>query len=403
MNRWLIPLLSALLVAAALVSIVAGIVWLPAGQALGALLTSHDDLPGLIVTEIRLPRIVLAMAIGASLGLSGAVLQGLLRNPLAEPGLLGVTSGASLGAVIAIYFGFASSFALATPLFALAGAMVTAFIALILARSGGTLSLILTGVAISSIANALTMLALNLAPNPYAAYEIMTWLMGSLTDRSWDHVRLALPFVLPGLTLLLLTGRALDALALGETQAESLGVPIARTRLLALGGTALAVGAATSVAGSIGFMGLVAPHLVRPLVGHQPGHVLVPAMLTGAVLVTLADLATRTLVLGGAPLNVGVFTSLIGTPFPGRPDRSLSTNPGSRRQEPGRSAYAPAAQAHRQGPSALGKRADPRRMAIGLVDAPQVALAHDAGRTPPVRAGDRRRLPPFARPLRIGR
>ncbi|WP_375288235.1 FecCD family ABC transporter permease [Sphingomonas sp.] len=315
MSRWLAPLLLFALIGAALLSILAGTVWLPPERALSALFAGRSDLVGLIVTEIRLPRLILALAIGASLGLSGAVLQGLLRNPLGEPGLLGVTSGASLGAVIAIYFGFAASFTLATPLFALTGAFVTALIALILSRSGGTLSLILTGVAISSITMALIMLALNLAPNPYAAYEIMTWLMGSLADRSWDHVRLALPFVVPGLVLLLLTGRALDALALGDAQAESLGVPIVRTRLLALGGTALAVGAATSIAGSVGFVGLVAPHLVRPLVGHQPGRVLLPAMLAGALLVALADVATRTLVLGGAPLNIGVFTSLIGTPF----------------------------------------------------------------------------------------
>jgi iron complex transport system permease protein len=314
-SRWLVPLLLVALVGAALLSILAGTVWLPPGRALSALIAGRSDLVELIVTEIRLPRLILALAIGASLGLSGAVLQGLLRNPLGEPGLLGVTSGASLGAVIAIYFGFAASFTLATPLFALTGAFVTALIALILSRSGGTLSLILTGVAISSITMALIMLALNLAPNPYAAYEIMTWLMGSLADRSWDHVRLALPFVMPGLVLLLLTGRALDALALGDAQAESLGIPLVRTRLLALGGTALAVGAATSIAGSVGFVGLVAPHLVRPLVGHQPGRVLLPAMLAGALLVALADVATRTLVFGGAPLNIGVFTSLIGTPF----------------------------------------------------------------------------------------
>ncbi|MET0371748.1 MAG: iron ABC transporter permease [Sphingobium sp.] len=315
MNRWLAPILTLLLVSAALLSVLAGTVWLAPGQAWEALFSSTIDLPGLIVREIRLPRTILAMAIGASLGLSGATLQGLLRNPLAEPGLLGVTSGASLGAVIAIYFGFASSFGLATPLFALTGAFITAGIALMLARSGGTLALILTGVAISSITMALVMLALNLAPNPYAAYEIMTWLMGSLSDRSWDHVMLALPFVLPGLILLLFTARALDALTLGEVQAESLGVPVARIRLLALAGTALSVGAATSIAGSIGFVGLMAPHLVRPLVGHQPGKVLLPAMLAGALLVTLADVATRTLVFGGAPLNIGVFTSLIGTPF----------------------------------------------------------------------------------------
>lgn len=315
MNRLLLPALLGLLLVAATLSILAGTVWLTPDQAGHAFLSGEPDLPGLIIREIRLPRLILGLAIGASLGLSGAVLQGLLRNPLAEPGLLGVTSGASLGAVIAIYFGFAASFSLATPLFALTGAFVTALIALLLARSSGTLSLILTGVAIGSITSALVMLALNLAPNPYAAYEIMTWLMGSLTDRSWDHVGLALPFVLPGIALLLTTGRALDALALGDVQAESLGIAVARVRLIALAGTALSVGASTAIAGSVGFVGLMAPHVVRPLVGHQPGRVLLPAMLAGALLVTLADIGTRTLVLGGAPLNIGVFTSLIGTPF----------------------------------------------------------------------------------------
>jgi len=314
-NRWLVPLLALVLLAAALASLLAGAVWLVPGEAFASLFSGKADLPGLIVGEIRLPRLILSIAIGAGLGLSGAVLQGLLRNPLAEPGLLGISAGASLGAVIAIYFGFAAGFALAAPLFALIGAFVTATIALILARSGGTLALILTGVAISSMAMSGVSLALNLSPNPYAAYEIMTWLMGSLTDRSWEHVRLALPFILPGLLLLLLTGRALDALALGDVQAESLGVPVARTRLLALLGTALAVGAGTAVSGTIGFVGLMAPHIVRPLVGYQPGRVLMPAMLAGAILVTLADIATRTLVFSGAPLNVGVFTSLIGTPF----------------------------------------------------------------------------------------
>jgi iron complex transport system permease protein len=314
-TRWLVPLLTGVLMLVAFVSLLAGTVWLTPQQAFASLSTAGTELSGLIIREIRLPRVLLAMSIGASLGLSGAVLQGLLRNPLAEPGLLGVTAGASLGAVIAIYFGVSTTFALATPVFALLGASVTAAVALMLARTGGTLSLILTGVAISSTASALTMLALNLAPSPYAVYEIMAWLMGSLTDRSWDHVRLAFPFVLPGLGLLLLTGRSLDALSLGEVQAESLGVPVARTRFLALAGTALAVGAATSVAGSIGFVGLIAPHLVRPLVGHQPSRVLVPAMLAGALLVTLADLAARVLILRGTPLNVGVFTSLIGTPF----------------------------------------------------------------------------------------
>jgi iron complex transport system permease protein len=167
---------------------------------------------------------------------------------------------------------------------------------------------------VSSIASAGVNLALNLAPNPFAAYEIMTWLMGSLTDRSWDHVLLAAPFILFGGTLLLLTARALDALALGEAQAESLGVNVRRARLLALLGTAFGVGAATAVTGAIGFVGLIAPHLVRPLVGHRPGATLVPAMLAGAAIVLVADIATRMLRLG-PDIKLGVFVSVVGAPF----------------------------------------------------------------------------------------
>ena len=219
---------------------------------------------------------------------------GLLRNPLADPGLLGVSAGASLGAVIAIYFGFAASFTLAAPLFGLTGAFVTTGIAFILARGGGTLSLILAGAAVSSIASAGVSLALNLSPNPYAAYEIMTWLMGSLADRSWDHVRLATLYPCRG-TMLLLTGRALDALALvkrrlkpgdcGFTNAHA-GAdrygPWRRRRNRRIRNDR--------------FRRPDVPHLVRPLVAHRPGKVLIPAMLVGAVLVTLADIASRTLV-----------------------------------------------------------------------------------------------------------
>ena len=313
--RWLVPLLLALLAIVALASLLAGSVWLTPHQVLAGLLSPRPTLAELIVVEIRLPRLVLAVAIGAILGLSGAVWQGLLRNPLAEPGLLGVSSGASLGAVIAIYYGLSASFALATPLFALVGGLVTAGLALVLSRSSGMSTLILAGAAISSITAAGVSLALNLAPNPYAAYEIMTWLMGSLAERSWDHVRLALPFIAVGAVLLAMTGRSLDALALGEVQAESLGVPVARTRLLALAGTALGVGAAVAVSGVIGFVGLVAPHLVRPLVDHEPGRVLLPAAIVGAILVTAADIATRVLPFGTMPVNLGVFISLIGAPF----------------------------------------------------------------------------------------
>jgi iron complex transport system permease protein len=314
MNRWLIPALLLALALLSLGSLVAGTVWLTPGELFAGVRDPHTNLAGIIVSEIRLPRLVLAIMIGATLGLAGAVLQGLLRNPLAEPGLLGVTGGASLGAVIALYFGFSASFVLASPVFALVGALGAAGLAFTLARGGGTLSLILAGAAISSVAYAGVYLALNLAPNPYAAYEIVTWMMGSLQDRSWDHVQLAGPFILIGGALLLITGRSLDALALGEAQAESLGVDVGRIRLLALIGTAFGVGAATAVTGSVGFVGLIAPHLVRPLVGYRPAATLIPAALTGAILVVVADIGTR-LLSAGPPIQLGVLISLVGAPF----------------------------------------------------------------------------------------
>jgi iron complex transport system permease protein len=314
MSRWLVPALVLVLLSVAAASLLAGPVWLRPGEVVDALLDPQPTLAGLIVTELRLPRLVLAMLIGGILGLSGGVLQGLLRNPLADPGLLGVTAGASLGAIVAIYYGLSAGFALASPLLGLVGGFVTTGIAFALSRNGGTLALILAGSAVSSVALALVTLALNLAPNPYASFEILTWLLGSLAERSWDHVRLAAPFILVGAVLLLSTARSLDALALGEAQAESLGVDLGRVRLLALFGTALGVGAATSVAGAIGFVGLVAPHVVRPLVGHRPGAVLVPAALAGAILVVAADTATRLVPLG-IGVNLGVFISLVGAPF----------------------------------------------------------------------------------------
>lgn len=315
MNRWLTPILALILLVVATGSLFAGVVWLKPSELASVIFHPGPSLPSLIITEIRLPRVLLAILVGGILGMSGAVLQGLLRNPLAEPGLLGVSAGASLGAVIAIYYGFSTSFVLASPLFALVGASITAGAALALSRGGGTLALILAGSAISSIAYAGVYLALDLAPNPYASFEILTWLMGSLAERGWDHVRLAGPFILCGGAMLMFNGRALDALALGETQAESLGIHVGRVRLLALFGTALGVGAATAVAGSIGFVGLVAPHLVRPLVGHRPGKTLVPATLAGAILVVLADIATRVLHTGGQGISLGVFISLVGAPF----------------------------------------------------------------------------------------
>jgi iron complex transport system permease protein len=301
-----------LLLALGVTSLLCGAVWLRPVQFVTT--DPAGDMARLILFQVRLPRMILAMAIGATLGLSGAVLQGLTRNPLAEPGLLGVSAGAAFGAVLALYFGLAGRFAVALPLLGLGGALVAMVMTFALGRGGGTLALILAGAAVSALMGALISLALNLAPNPYAAFELTTWLMGSLDDRSWNQVWLAGPFMLAGCALLLTTARALDALSLGEVQAESLGVNLERLRLVALVGTALAVGAATAVSGIVGFVGLVAPHLVRPFVGYQPGRLLWPSAAAGAVLMLLADIVTRVVNLG-PELRLGVFTSLIGTPF----------------------------------------------------------------------------------------
>jgi iron complex transport system permease protein len=277
------------------------------------LLEPDKSLAGLVVTELRLPRAVLAILVGASLGLSGAVLQGLLRNPLAEPGLLGVSNGAALGAVLSIYFGLSQAVPLATPLLGLAGAVGAGAMTFAFGR-GGTLSLILAGSAVSGLTLAFLALALNFAPNPYAAYEMNIWMLGTLSEKSWDHIVLAAPFIALGLAILATMGRAVDALTLGEVQARSLGINLDRTRVLTLLGVGLCVGAATSVTGSIGFIGLVAPHLVRPFVGHQPSRTLLPSALLGAALLICADIVTRLLTTQNE-LRLGVVTSLIGAPF----------------------------------------------------------------------------------------
>jgi iron complex transport system permease protein len=313
-GRRLTVVLGVVLLGLFVASLFTGRVWLPPRELFGTDAGTDGALARLILTELRLPRAVLAVLVGAALGLCGAVLQGLTRNPLAEPGLLGISSGAALGAVIAIYTGLAIRLPLATPILGLIGAFGTSLLTLALGRGGGVLVLILAGSAVSGLMLAGTALALNLAPNPYAAYEISQWLLGSLADKSWDHVALAAPFIVAGGVLLAGTGRALDALALGELQARSLGVDLGRLRLRIIVGTALAVGAATSVTGAIGFIGLVAPHLVRPLVGYEPRRVLLPATLCGAVLLLAADLGTRILPLD-QELKLGVVTGLVGAPF----------------------------------------------------------------------------------------
>lgn len=269
----------------------------------------------LILMELRFPRAVIGFLVGGTLGLAGAVLQGYLRNPLAEPGIMGITGGAALGAVIAIHSGLSATFALSLPAAGLAGAgLATLILSLLAGRGTGPVTLILAGVAVSSLAAALTSLALNLAPNPFAASEMLYWLMGSLTDRSLTHVWLAAPLIVVGCALLFSTGTALDALSLGEAAAQNLGVDLDRLRRVVIGGTALSVGAATAVCGAISFVGLVVPHLLRPLTDGEPGRLLWPSFLGGAALVLTADVALRLMSPLG-DLRLGVLTALLGAPF----------------------------------------------------------------------------------------
>ena len=313
--RLLVAALALATLAMFLLSLTVGPAAIAFGDSIAALFQGQASEIGLIMREIRLPRAILGLMIGATLGLSGAVLQGYLRNPLAEPGLLGISATASLGAVLAIYTGLAAAFMLALPLAALAGAVLAVVVLQALAGArGNSLLMILAGIAVSSFAGAMTSLALNLSPNPFAALEIMFWMLGSLTDRSMTHVWLAAPFILAGWAMLASLGRSLDALTLGAETAASMGVDIRRVQFLAVFGTAACVGAATAVAGAIGFVGLVVPHMLRPLVGGRPSRLLLAAALGGACVVLAADVAVR-LIAPARDLKLGVLTAIVGAPF----------------------------------------------------------------------------------------
>ena len=314
-RRLLLPALAVLAGLGFAASLATGPAAIGPGLLIEALLGGQAGAAAAIVQEIRLPRAVLGLAIGATLGLAGAALQGWLRNPLAEPGLIGVSASAALGAVLAFYFGLAAAFPLALPAGGMAGACLSVLLVQALAgRRAGATTVILAGVAVTSLASALTALALNLAPNPFAALEIVFWLLGSFADRSMEHVWLAAPFMAAGWALLASAARPLDGLTLGGDTAATLGIDLTGLRRRLVFGVALSVGAATAVAGAVGFVGLVAPHLVRPLVGHLPSRVLPASALAGAALVLAADVAVR-LASPGREIKLGVVTALVGAPF----------------------------------------------------------------------------------------
>lgn len=309
MNRIALSAALALLVALLFgLSLTAGKVWVPPAA------WFSGDPRWAIIAELRLPRAILGLGVGATLGLTGAVLQGYLRNPLADPAVVGISSSAALGAVAAIVLLGASA-----PLTLFGCAMAAACGSMLLLaglawRADSAVAFILAGTVLASLSGALTAFLISIAPNPYATAEIIDWIMGSLTDRSFAEVQLALPFIAAGCALLLFTGRALDALTLGEGAARSLGVRLARVQLLVVLGAGLAVGASVAVTGVVGFVGLIVPHLLRPLTGARPSALLVPSALGGAALVLAADSLVR-LAPGAAEIRLGVAMALLGTPF----------------------------------------------------------------------------------------
>jgi iron complex transport system permease protein len=268
-----------------------------------------------ILFHLRLPRAVLALAIGAGLGAAGAAMQGFLRNPLADPGLFGIAPGAALGAVLSFWTGYAASPWL-LPAFALAGACgAMGLLGLIAGRSGGVALFTLAGLMVSSLAGALVSLAISLSPSPFAMSEIVTWLMGSLADRSWQDVWIATPLIALGIGVLMYAGRSLDALTLGEAAARSLGVEPFKLQALMITGIGLTVGAGVAVAGIIGFVGLMVPHAVRPFTDHRPSSLILPSALAGALLLVVSDCLCRILPLTGGELRLGIGLSLLGAPF----------------------------------------------------------------------------------------
>ncbi len=310
MKTWLIvALLLALLLLVSLLALAFGEVWL------NPLESGTESWRATVLWEIRLPRVLLAILVGAVLGLSGAALQGLLRNPLADPAIVGVSACAALGAVVVLYSGLAAAAWFALPLGGMVGAGISVVLVYVLAGSHSSLfSLILAGMAVNAFVGALISLVLNVASNPFAMSEIVYWLLGSFANRSLQDVLIAAPFMLAGSLAVLTAGRYLDALSLGEETATTLGFDPQRWRWIVVGGVAASVGAAVSVSGNIGFVGLVVPHLLRPLVGHEPRRLLWVSALGGAILLVLADMLVQA-ISGRVELKLGVITALIGGPF----------------------------------------------------------------------------------------
>lgn len=313
--RVLIGGLITLIVVLFFTSLVIGRNSLPLLAAMSAYFEGRDSVNTIILFQIRLPRALIALFVGASLGLCGAAMQGLLRNPLASPGLVGSSSGAALFAITVLYFGAGASTTLVLPVAGMLGSLLaTALVYALAGRHSSVTTLILAGVAINALATACMSLLLNLAPSPYAVRELVLWTLGDITDRSMPDFWIMLPTTLVGWCLLIGIGGQLDALTLGERTAQSMGVNLAVLRWRIFIAVSFSVGAAVSTVGMIGFIGLVVPHLLRPFVGHEPGRLMPVAALGGAAILLFADIGVR-LIPTETPLKVGVLTALVGAPF----------------------------------------------------------------------------------------
>ena len=313
--RWLTPGLILASLLAIFAACLLGSTPLPVDRVLAALFGGADVGDRLVVWSIRLPRALAAFLVGAALGLSGAALQGLLRNPLAEPGVLGVSASASLTASVSIYYGLVSLSAWVLPLAAILGAIAaTGFLALAAIKTRSVVTLLLIGVGLSSFAGAAMSLLLNLAPTPFSLSDMINWMLGSVANRSFNEIGFALPFLAAGSAILLLNGRGLSALTLGEDAASGVGVNLRRQRIYVVLGAGLATGASVALAGAIGFVGIIAPHLIRPFVDHDPARSLVPSALLAGLILVLSDIGVR-LIPTTNELKLGVVAALIGAPI----------------------------------------------------------------------------------------
>ncbi|MDE2884098.1 MAG: iron chelate uptake ABC transporter family permease subunit [Chloroflexota bacterium] len=313
-----------LIAASAAVSLSMGPVGIPASH-VGSIVLSFLGLETvpfgrteqLVIEQIRLPRILVGAVVGVALGVAGATMQGLFRNPMADPGIIGVSAGGAVGGVPAFARGAASLFFLALPLFAFVGAIAATFLVYGIAAAGGRFSmatLLLAGVAVNAFLGAVVSAIIILLPGADALREVLFWLAGGLDSRAWEHVRIAAPPILAGTFVILLMARDLNLLMLGDDEARSMGVHVGTARVVLLSAAALVTGAAVAVSGTIAFVGLVTPHILRLLIG--PDHrVLVPmSALGGAVFVTVADTVARTII-QPAEFRVGVLTAFVGAPF----------------------------------------------------------------------------------------